>query len=72
MNVGVLAEELFDQLGLVRREVVGDHMDLLALGLVRHDVGEEGDELGRRVAVLPSTAPVLVSKAAYNDSVPCR
>ncbi|SPJ15304.1 hypothetical protein SBBP2_1530002 [Burkholderiales bacterium] len=30
MNTGVLGQELSDPLGLVRREVVGDHMDLLA------------------------------------------
>ena len=35
---------------LVRREVIGDHMNFLALGLMRHDVGEEGNELGRGVA----------------------
>jgi hypothetical protein len=40
MDVGVLAEEVLDLLGLVRREVVSDQVDLLALGLVRHDVGQ--------------------------------
>ena len=39
MNVGVIGQELIDQFGLVRREVVSDHMDFLALGLVGHDVG---------------------------------
>ena len=50
LDVGMCAEEGIDLLGLVRREVIGDHMNLLALGLVGHDVGEEGDELGRGVA----------------------
>ena len=48
-DVGVLAEEVLDLLGLVRREVVSHHMDILALGLVRHDVGQEGHELSRRL-----------------------
>lgn len=50
MNVRVLDQELLDLLGLVRRQVVGDDVDLLALGLVGHEVGEEGDELGRGVS----------------------
>jgi hypothetical protein len=49
MNVWMLLEELLDLKGFVHREVVGDHVDFLALGLVRHDVGEEGSALGRRV-----------------------
>src|SRR4051812_16364696 len=50
MNAGMLTEELLDLLSFVRREVVGDHVDFFALGLVGNDVGEEGHELGRRVA----------------------
>ena len=42
-------QEVFDRLALVSREVVGDHMDLFAARLIDHDVGEEGDELGRGV-----------------------
>lgn len=57
MNVGVLYEERIDLLSLVRREVVRDHVDLLALGLVRHYVGEEGHELGRVVARSCLTKP---------------
>ena len=74
MNAGVLAQELLDLLGLVRREVVGDHMDLLALGLVGHDVGKEGNELGRRVTLgcLAEDLASLGVEAAYKDSVPCR
>jgi hypothetical protein len=33
----------------VRRKVVSDHMDLLAVRLIGDDIGEEGDELGRCV-----------------------
>ena len=39
-------EEVFDRLALVGREVIGDHMDLFAAGLIDDDVGEEGDKLG--------------------------
>ena len=67
MHIGMRGEEVVDRLGLVRREVVADDMDLFAPGLMSQDVTEEGDELGARVpraAVLPKTSPVLVSKAA--------
>ena len=47
VDVSVLGEELLDLLRLVRRQVVGDHVDLLVPGLVGDDVGEEGDELCR-------------------------
>ena len=40
----------FDRLALVRRQVVGDHVDLLAARLISHDVGKKRDELGRGVA----------------------
>jgi hypothetical protein len=36
--------------GFMGREVIGDHVDLLASRLVDHDVSQEGDELGRAVA----------------------
>ena len=42
-------QEVLDALGLVRREIVGDHVDLFAARLVDHDVGQERDELGRGV-----------------------
>ena len=51
MNVQVLGEERIDSLGLVRREVVGDHMDLFALALVHHEVGQKRDELRRGVTL---------------------
>jgi len=40
-----------DPSGLVGREVVGDHVNLLTGGLARHDVGQKGDELFRGVPV---------------------
>ena len=50
MHPRILGEERLDPRGLVRREVVGDHMDLLAVGLVHHEVGQKRDELCRGVA----------------------
>ena len=44
-NLGMRHQEVLDRCALVRREVVGDHMDLFAAGLMDHDVGEERDEL---------------------------
>jgi hypothetical protein len=49
MNLRVRFGKLFDRRALVRREVVGDHVDLFAARLVDHDVGEEGDQLRRGV-----------------------
>ena len=43
----VLGEERLDPRCLVRQEVVGDHMDRLAVGLVHHEVGQNLDALGR-------------------------
>src|SRR6218665_2545195 len=43
----MLTEERVNQRGLVCREVVDDDVDFLAARLMGHDVGEEGDELGR-------------------------
>lgn len=51
MNLRMLCQELVDPCGLVRREVVSDDMDLLARKLVGHNVGQEGDELRRGVAL---------------------
>jgi len=45
LNLRMRGQEVFDLLTLVRREIVRDHMDLLAAWLVDHDVGEECDEL---------------------------
>src|SRR6218665_427108 len=43
----MLTEERVNRLGLVCREVVDDDVNFLAARLMGHDVGEEGDELGR-------------------------
>src|SRR4029453_5699059 len=45
----MLGEERIDALGLVRREVIADDMNLFAPGLVSDDVSEEGHELGAGV-----------------------
>lgn len=50
MDVRMRGEEGIDQLGLVGREVVGDHMDLFAARLMGDDVGQKGDEFGRRMS----------------------
>ncbi len=48
---GVLDKILLDQLSdLKSQAVIRDHVNLFAGGLVGHDVGQEGDELGRGVA----------------------
>jgi hypothetical protein len=44
-------EKRLHPFGLVRREVIGDHMDLFVFGLVGDDVGEKRDELRRGVAL---------------------
>ena len=49
VDVGVPIQELGDLFGLVRRQVVGDHVDLLGRRLVDDDVCQEGDELRRSV-----------------------
>ena len=45
MNVGMIGEELPDSLGLVRRQVVGDNVNLLVRWLVSQQVGQESHEL---------------------------
>ena len=42
-------QEVRDRPALVRRLVVGNHMDLFAARLIDHNVGQEGDEFGRGV-----------------------
>jgi len=44
-HVGVLSQEVRHSRGLVRREIIGNHMNLFAAWLARHDVGQKGDEL---------------------------
>src|ERR1700692_1690836 len=43
VNIGMHCQEVHDQFALVSREVVGDHMNLLAARLIDHNVGEERD-----------------------------
>src|SRR5271167_2118548 len=50
MKLFMSLEKGFDRLALMRREVIGDHVDLFAARLISHDVSEERDEFGRRVA----------------------
>src|SRR5712671_1087377 len=49
VNFGMCRQEVCDRSALVSREVVGDHMDLFAAGLIDHNVCEERGELGRGV-----------------------
>ncbi len=42
-------QEVRDRPALVRRLVVGDHMDLFAARLIDHNVGQEDEEFGRGV-----------------------
>ena len=60
------------RLGFVRRQIVGDDVDLFAAGwwttMSMRKATNSADVC--RAAVLPSTSPVLVLKAAYSDSVP--
>ena len=51
MYVGMTGKELFDFGRFVRGEIVGDDMDLFALGLMSDDIGKEGHELCRGVAL---------------------
>ena len=51
LNVGMGGEELGHGLGLVRRKVISDDVDWLALGLRGADIGEKGDELRAGVAL---------------------
>src|SRR5712664_4337615 len=49
VNLGMHRQEVRDRPALVSREVVGDHMDLFAAGLIDHNVCEERGELRRGV-----------------------
>src|SRR5271170_6594742 len=50
MNLGMHRQEVRDRPALVSGEVVNDHMDFFAAGLIDDQVGEERDEFGRGVA----------------------
>ena len=71
MNRRMLGKEGLDQFGLVSREIVGDDIDLLAARgwLTTRSVKKASNSAEVcRAAVLPSTTPVLVLKAAYRAS----
>jgi hypothetical protein len=70
VHVRMLQQERADRLGLMRREVVGDYVNLPPLGLTGHDVAEEFDKrsAGVRATVCASTSPDFVSRAAKSDS----
>src|SRR5215207_1422733 len=51
LNVGMGGEELSHRLGLVRRKVVSDDVDVLVLGLRGDDICEKGHELRTGVAL---------------------
>ena len=51
LSVGMGSEELSHGLGLVRRKVISDDVDLLALGLRGDDICEKGHELRAGVAL---------------------
>ena len=51
LSVGMGSEELSHGLGLVRRKVIGDDVDLLALGLRGDDICEKDHELRAGVAL---------------------
>jgi hypothetical protein len=62
VNFRMHCQKVQDRFALVSREVVGDHMNLLAARLINHNVGEERDEFGRGV---PRSG-----FAEYSDKVP--
>ncbi len=43
--LGMFSQELCDPLGLLRREVVGDNVNLPAFGFQRNDLAEKGHKL---------------------------
>ena len=45
MQLGMIGQELCDPLGLMRREVVGDDVDLASLGLQRNNLAQESHKL---------------------------
>ena len=50
VNLFMRRQKSFDRLALMRREIIGNYMDLLATRLIGHEVSEEGGEFGRGVA----------------------
>ena len=50
VHLGMISQELRDQLGFMRREVVGDDVDFPMAGFEREDLAQESDELFGGVA----------------------
>jgi hypothetical protein len=71
-HVRMLKQERAHGLGLMGREIVGDHVNLAALRLRGNDLAEEVDKRGTGVTctVWPKTSPDCVFSAAKSDSVP--
>ena len=69
LDGGVSREELLNPLGLVRREIVGNEMNLLATRLIGDHLGEEGNKLlagVTRSGFAHHLAAVRVLSAAYS------
>lgn len=61
---------IVDRLTVMSREVNHIHMDLL-VALVDHNIGEEGNELGRYIPLRgPPQHLASFGNAAYSDKVP--
>ncbi len=45
MHLRVSLQKVSNPLGVVCREVIGNHMNLFAYGLIGHEVRQKGDEL---------------------------
>ncbi len=43
VNLFMRCQKSFDRLALMRREIIGNYMDLLAARLIGHEVSEEGE-----------------------------
>ena len=72
MNLGMQRQEIRYGSALMSREIVSDHMDLFAAGLIDHDIGEERGKLGRRVSVrcFAQHLAGLGVEGAYSDKAP--
>ena len=59
-------------LGFMCAQVIGDDVNLSAVGLAGDNLAEKVDKLGAGMPSggLPMTSPVRVSSAAYSESVP--
>jgi hypothetical protein len=50
-NLGMIGQEVVDELGFMGREIVSDNVDLASEGLGSHDLGEKVDELSAGMAL---------------------